>query len=319
MSKIDNINIELQQMQQQIQEYLQLHWRLFLAEGAFFIILGLCAIVVPQFFTAAIVVFLGWILLFGGIVHVSRAFVFQNMPDFAGWLFMGVLQVLVGLLFITKPVAGALTLTMLVTVFFALEGIAKISLALMMRPMANWGFVLFSGFTALIFALIVWFSWSESAQWLLGLFLGVNMVFLGGALVKLSLCHKGQYVFEWGAVIQQKYQRKLIAKVLSVGAIIAVLSYLFHPGVGQLSVMLNGGPVAEPLVRFAAVPTFLLVMIVTCVLMTLLFLGVGVFMFLCAMFVGLIGIFIMAPYFWPVLVIVVLMIALMTIGNGSKD
>ncbi|MDP3589988.1 MAG: HdeD family acid-resistance protein [Methylobacter sp.] len=192
MSKIDDINIELQHIQQQMQEYLQIHWRLFLAEGVFFIILGLCAIVVPQFFTVAIVVFLGWILLFGGIVHVSRAFVFQNMPGFGGWLFMGILQVLVGLLFITKPVAGALTLTMLMTVFFALEGIAKISLALMMRPLANWGFVLFSGFTALVFALIIWFSWSESAHWLLGLFLGINMIFLGWSLVKISLHHKAQ-------------------------------------------------------------------------------------------------------------------------------
>jgi len=192
MSKIDDVNIEIQQMQQQMQAYLQMHWRLFLAEGVFFIFLGLCAILVPQFFTVAIVVFLGWILLFGGIVHVSRAFVFDNMPGFGWWMFMGILQIIVGYLFITKPVAGALTLTMLMTVFFALEGIAKISLALMMRPLANWGFILFSGVTALVFALIIWISWSESAHWLLGLFLGINMIFLGWSLVKISLHHKAQ-------------------------------------------------------------------------------------------------------------------------------
>ncbi|MBL6986423.1 MAG: HdeD family acid-resistance protein [Methylobacter sp.] len=190
MNKFDGINAELKHMQQQIQDYLQIHWRLFLAEGIFFIFLGLCAIVVPQFFTTAIVVFLGWILLFAGMVHVSRSFVFQNMPGFGWWLFMGALQVVVGLLFIIKPVAGALTLTMLMTMFFALEGVAKISVALMMRPLQNWGFILFSGVTALVFALIIWMSWSESAHWLLGLFLGINMVFLGWSLVKISLLHK---------------------------------------------------------------------------------------------------------------------------------
>lgn len=118
--------------------------------------------------------------------------------------------------------------------------------------------------------------------------------------------------------MQQKHNKELIVKVLIVGAIIAILSYVFHPGVGQLSVMLNGEPVAEPLVRFAAVPTFLLIMILTGVLMVLLFLGVGVFMFLCAMFVALIGVFIMAPYFWPVLVIVLLMVVLMVVSNGDK-
>jgi len=190
MNEIDDINIEIQQMQQQMRSYLQAHWRLFLAEGIAFIVLGLCAIIVPQLFTVATAIFLGWILLFGGIVHVVRAFVISNMPGFGWWLFMGFLQVFIGYLFIVNPVAGAVTLTMLLTVFFALEGIAKISLALMMRPLVNWGFILFSGITALVFALIIWISWSESTHWLLGLFVGINMVFLGWSLVKISLHHK---------------------------------------------------------------------------------------------------------------------------------
>ena len=190
MSKIDDINNEIQLMQQQLQTYLQTYWRMFLAEGVFFIVLGLCAIMVPQFFTVATVIFLGWILLFGGIVHVSRAFMFANMPGFGWWLFMGVLQVIVGLLFIGKPIIGVLTLMMFMTTFFALEGLAKISLALMMRPLANWGFILFSGITAFVFALIIWISWAETAHWLLGLFLGINMVFMGYSLVKISLHHR---------------------------------------------------------------------------------------------------------------------------------
>jgi len=118
--------------------------------------------------------------------------------------------------------------------------------------------------------------------------------------------------------VQQKTSKKLIVRVLIVGAVIAVLSYLFHPGFGQLSVIINGEPVAEPLVRFAAGPTFLLIMIITGTLMVLLFLGVGMFVFLFAMLVALIGIFIMAPYFWPVLIITLLVITLMTVGNSNK-
>jgi len=119
--------------------------------------------------------------------------------------------------------------------------------------------------------------------------------------------------------MQQKHNKKLIIKVLAVGAAIAILSYLFHPNVGQLSVMLNGEPVADPLVRFAAGPTFLLIMMITGVLTVLLFLGVGVFMFLFAMFVALLGVFIMAPYFWPVLVIILLVIVLTAVGNGKNN
>ncbi len=192
MSEINDINTEIKHMQQHLQNYLQSHWQLFLAEGILFVLLGLSAIVVPQLFTVATVLFLGWILLFGGIIHLSRAFMISDMPGFGWWLFMGALQVGTGYLFITKPIAGALTLTILMTVFFALEGVAKISLALMMRPLPNWGFILFSGITALVFALIIWLSWSETAHWLLGLFLGINMVFLGWSLIKISLHHKTQ-------------------------------------------------------------------------------------------------------------------------------
>ena len=117
----------------------------------------------------------------------------------------------------------------------------------------------------------------------------------------------------------QKGNKKIIVKVLIAGAIIAILSYLFHPGVGQLSVMLNGEPVAEPLIRIAAVPTFFLILMIAAALAALLLLGVGVFVFLFALFIALVVIFILAPYFWPVLVIVLLMIMLMTTGNSHKD
>jgi uncharacterized membrane protein HdeD (DUF308 family) len=190
MNTKQNVDIEIQLIQQQMQNYFQKHWKLFLAEGILFIVLGLCAVVVPQLFSVAVVIFLGWLILLGGIVHISRALMFSGMPGFGSWLFMGILQAVVGYLFIAQPAAGVFTLTILITLFFALEGMAKISLAFMMRPLPNWGLILFSGITALVFAFIIAISWSESSQWLLGLFFGINMIFLGATLVKISLYHK---------------------------------------------------------------------------------------------------------------------------------
>ena len=66
MIKIDTSTIEIKQVQQKMQHYFKAHWKLFLAEGIFLIILGIMAILAPHFFTVAIVVSLGWILLFGG-------------------------------------------------------------------------------------------------------------------------------------------------------------------------------------------------------------------------------------------------------------
>jgi hypothetical protein len=110
--------------------------------------------------------------------------------------------------------------------------------------------------------------------------------------------------------MEHQNNHTLITKVLIVGLVIAILSYLFHPDVGQFNLMMNGKPVADPLVRFAAIPTFLVVMLITGVLMVLLFLGVGVFLFMAATFIALMGIAIAVPFFWPILLIIFLIIAL---------
>lgn len=119
-------------------------------------------------------------------------------------------------------------------------------------------------------------------------------------------------------MLLMEHKSKLIAKVLIVGGVIAILSYLFHPGVGQLSVMINGEPVAESLVRFAAIPTFLVFMLITGLLMVLLFLGAGALMFLAAILFAFAVCVVIAPYFWPVLVIIFLIIALMAFSNDNK-
>ena len=117
--------------------------------------------------------------------------------------------------------------------------------------------------------------------------------------------------------MEHKRNNKLMTKVLMVGLVIAILSYLFHPDIGQFSIMMNGEPVADPLVRFAAIPTFLVIMLITGVLMVLLFLGVGVFIFIAALFMAFVGIAVVEPFFWPILLIIFLIIALMSFKSPN--
>ena len=185
-----NLTLEIRQMQQKMLGYLQTHWKLFAAEGIFFIILGTIAIIVPHIFTLAIALFLGWLLLIAGIIQIIRALSMINMPGFNLWFFIGLLQAVIGYFLVTEPSEGAMTLTMLLTVFFALEGIAKISLAFMMRPLARWNWVMFSGSTSLLLAIIILMGWPGTALWVLGLLVGINMIFLGWTLLNISLHHK---------------------------------------------------------------------------------------------------------------------------------
>ena len=104
----------------------------------------------------------------------------------------------------------------------------------------------------------------------------------------------------------RQHNKRLILKILIIGIVIAVWSYLFHPDVGQLNIMINGKPVAEPLIRFAALPTFLALLGITALLSVLMFLGFGVLMFIIALGMAFMATVIIAPYFWPLLAIIFL-------------
>jgi uncharacterized membrane protein HdeD (DUF308 family) len=190
MNGTDTIATELAHMQHKMLVYLQAHWRLFLIEGIIFILLGATAVVIPQFFSVVIVIFLGWIIVLAGAIQVSRALFLRDMTSFGLWLGLGVMQVVVGYLLIADPIAGVFTLTMMMTLFFAIEGTTKMYWAYKLRPLPHWDYVFFSGITALVFAVIILMLWSETAYWLLGLFVGINMIVMGWSMVKMSLRYK---------------------------------------------------------------------------------------------------------------------------------
>lgn len=110
----------------------------------------------------------------------------------------------------------------------------------------------------------------------------------------------------------------LLAKVLVLGLLIAVLSYLFHPEIGHFSLIVDGKPIAEPLARFAAFPTFLAIIALTAIFTLLIFLGIGFFILLGGIVLSVALLFIFAPYLWPVLLAVLIVIAVMSWSHNGK-
>lgn len=182
----------LRHLQLQVLGYLQQHWKWFAAEGLFFIIMGTAAIIVPNVFTLGITLFLGWLLLVCGTFQTVRVISIRNMPGFGLWLFSGILQIIIGYFLVADPMEGRMTLTLLLSVFFAMDGLAKVSLAIMLRPLARWGWMIFSGLTSLFLAILVWAGWPGTALWVPGLLLGINLIFAGWSLLYISLHHKAQ-------------------------------------------------------------------------------------------------------------------------------
>ena len=111
----------------------------------------------------------------------------------------------------------------------------------------------------------------------------------------------------------------LILKILVLGVLVTGLMYLFHPGVGEFSLMINGAPVSDSLILFAAIPTILITLLFIGILILLVFLGVGVFIFMGVLAFFMLGLIVIAPYFWPVLVVIFLVILLMSLGNRQDS
>lgn len=190
MENLDDIFTGLHHVQQQLLGHMKAHWRLFLFEGIFFILLGISAIIIPQLFSVFIVIFLGWLMVVAGLIQVSRAIFSHNTPGYGWWLCLGVLQLVVGFLLIADPIAGVLTFAMMLALFFAFEGGIKVYMGLMMRPLPHWDYVLLSGITAMVLAVVILVFWPEIPQLALGIFVGINMIMLGVAIMKIGLRHK---------------------------------------------------------------------------------------------------------------------------------
>jgi uncharacterized membrane protein HdeD (DUF308 family) len=164
------------------------HWKLFLIEGIVMIALGLLAIAVPEVASLAITIFIGWLFFIGGIFRTVSLLQHRSMPGFGWSLATALLAIVLGLVLLLRPIAGVLTLTLALIAFFILEGLSAILLALEhRRHLPSWGWVLFSGLVDLLLAFLIWDGWPSSADWAIGLLVGINMVFLGLSLIMTAL------------------------------------------------------------------------------------------------------------------------------------
>jgi uncharacterized membrane protein HdeD (DUF308 family) len=167
----------------------QKHSTAFIVEGIILVILGMLAMLVPLFATITVTIILGWIFLASGIMGLITTFRGRQAPGFWWSLVSALIAVAVGLILLAEPITGAVSLTLVLIVFFVVEGVASIMYALEHRRelSGRWEWMLVSGIIDLVLAGIIFAGLPGAAAWALGLFVGVNMVFGGVALVAIAL------------------------------------------------------------------------------------------------------------------------------------
>jgi uncharacterized membrane protein HdeD (DUF308 family) len=157
--------------------------------GIISIVAGMAAIAYSVIATLVSVIFLAWLLIFAGVLEGAYAIRHRERGHLVLYLLEALLAIVVGALLMQSPVRGAIVLTMLLATYFVVSGIFRIVGALALR-LPHWGWLLVSGIINLGLGIIVWGGWPVTGLWVLGLFIGINLLFNGWARVMLAVALK---------------------------------------------------------------------------------------------------------------------------------
>jgi uncharacterized membrane protein HdeD (DUF308 family) len=158
----------------------------YLIQGLLLVGAGILAVIYPAISSAAVIILLGWLLIISGVVQGLSLIGARHVPHFWLQLISVILAVLIGFLFLRDPEQGLLTITLLLIVFFMIEGISKVVFALTIRPFPHWGWVLASGLVGIVLSLVLWASLPVTAVWLIGFLLGIQLISVGAAIAYLA-------------------------------------------------------------------------------------------------------------------------------------
>jgi uncharacterized membrane protein HdeD (DUF308 family) len=151
--------------------------------GVIIAILGLLAVLFPLITGVSVSVVLGAVLVVGALVHAANAFSAGTLANVLGQAALAVLYGFTGIAFISNPIFGLATLTLLAIAFFIADGLVEITLGVRRRGQPGSQWLLASGGISLLLAGFLWFGFPSSAGWAIGLLLGVNLLVTGISMV----------------------------------------------------------------------------------------------------------------------------------------
>jgi uncharacterized membrane protein HdeD (DUF308 family) len=180
---------ELNKLQSKMSAAVREHWKAFLFEGILLCVIGLAAMIVPPLASLAVTIFLGWMFLVSGVAGLFVTYWARNMPGFWWSLISAALAVLAGGVLLARPMQGVLTLTIVIGAYFLAEGVTTIMYALEHRRelSGRWSWLLVAGVMDIIIAFFIIAGLPGSAQWAIGLLVGINLLFGGATLIGMAL------------------------------------------------------------------------------------------------------------------------------------
>jgi len=152
-----------------------------LITGVLLMVVGIVGAVLPQIMSLVVSVFLGWLLITGGILTAYLAFLGRGRSMIA--FLKPVLLIVTGALFVFFPLAGLAALALLLTVYLLLDAFGGFGLAYDIYPMRGGGWMAFNGLMSFLLAVVLFVGWPITSPIMVGLYVGISLFFDGLSLV----------------------------------------------------------------------------------------------------------------------------------------
>lgn len=170
---------------------IQNNWGSFFAIGLLLIILGSVAIYFNVFTTLFTVFFLGVLLVVSGVVQIAQSFLARRWSGLVLTLLTGILYIVVGFFCVARPLLSAASLTLLIAAFLLVGGLFRMIGSAFLQ-FDHWGWAFFNGLVTFILGVMIYSDWPVSGLWIIGLFVGIDMLLTGWSWLLLSLSARSQ-------------------------------------------------------------------------------------------------------------------------------
>jgi len=165
-------------------------WGWYLALGVLLILLGTIAFTDVFAATLISVLLIGWIFIIGGFLQLIHAFRTRGWKGVVLHLAIGILYIVVGGLTLDNPMGSAVSLSLLMAIFFLMIGVSRTFGSLRMK-FPSYGWTLFGGIIDIILGMLLLIHWPSTALWVIGLFVAIELLFAGWTLVMFSIALHG--------------------------------------------------------------------------------------------------------------------------------
>ncbi|MBE9043564.1 DUF308 domain-containing protein [Pleurocapsales cyanobacterium LEGE 10410] len=158
-----------------------------LSTGIIMLVLGMIAVISPWFLASiAVVLMFAWLLIIAGIAQAVHAFKSSSAGGILLKLLLSIISLLAGIVLLIYPLAGMVSLTLVLGIFIFLDGVLRVIQAFQLRPMPKWGWILFNGILSIILGILIWSQWPFDALWILGLFMGISLILNGVEVITFA-------------------------------------------------------------------------------------------------------------------------------------